>query len=536
MNFPRQKFIGLTSALFLLCLISTAGSAQTNNLLEKTLNEAGEAVSANDLSRAKTLVRKLLIAAPRSVEAQTLAGVLADRQNDLPAAEKYFAVAARLEPKSSATRNNYGAILLRRGRIAEAAREFRASLAANPNQPSAQINLAQIYFDKGTTTDLRAARTLFENAFNIAPDIEVARALVITDLRLNETDLARKDFRQFAALAENSDSLPAARRVELGSSLLEKGLFAEAQSELDSALAVSPNDVETIVLLSRARLAQKEIKSAGMLLESAAARGIDDARIYAALGDVYTAGGFYENAIPAMRLAIERDKGNEEYRFRYGLLLVDTKAPAAAVIRLTESVKEFPRSARLWLALGIAQFNDSKTVEARQSVENALTFDARLVPAIAYLAAIEDETGKSVEAASNYERALALDGKNAALNYLLAEALLKNAASDIERIEKHLRLAIETDDSLAAAHLALGRLYARQKRFAEAAAELEKTVAFQPDRAEAYYQLGQIYVRLKRPDESRAALAKFKELSELEKKQTDAERRELVRRLANVKF
>ncbi len=536
MNFSRQKFIRLIFALLLPCLNFAVGSAQTNNSTEKILTEAGEAVSANDLSRAETLVKKLLTAAPRNADAQTLAGVLADRQNNLPAAEKYFAIAARLAPKSSAARNNYGAILLRRGRVAEAAREFEASLAANPNQPSAQINLAQIHFDKGTTADLQAARKLFEKALAAVPDVAVARALVVTDLRLNELEFAKNDFKQYAVLDKENSSQPTSSRIELAASLLEKNLFAEAQTELEAALAASPNEIDAAILLSRAYLGQKEIKAAGRLLESFAARGADDAKIYAALAQVYAAGGFYENAIPALRMAIDRDKKNEEYRFRYGMLLVDTKAPAAAVIRLSEAVKEFPRSARLWLALGIAQFNDSKTVEAQQSVEKALGFDARLVPAIAYLAAIEDETGKSGEAAANYERALAFDEKNAALNYLLADALLKNAASDEMRIEKYLRRAIELDDALAAAHLSLGRLYARQKRFAEAATELEKTVAFQPDRAEAFYQLGQVYVRLKRADESRAALAKFKELSELEKKQTEAERRELVRRLANVNF
>jgi cytochrome c-type biogenesis protein CcmH/NrfG len=61
-------------------------------------------------------------------------------------------------------------------------------------------------------------------------------------------------------------------------------------------------------------------------------------------------------------------------------------------------------------------------------------------------------------------------------------------------------------------------------------------VRLEPNQAEAFYQLGQVYVRLKRPDESRAALAKFKELNELEKTQTKTDYSELVRRLANVKF
>lgn len=513
----------------------TASLAQTENSTEKLLIDAGAALASADFNRADATLQKILRAAPDNVKAHTLAGALADRQNDLRAAEKHFAIAARLQPKSPEMRNNYGAILLRIGRVAEAAKEFEASLSINPGQPSAQINLAQIYFAKGSPADLRAAEKLFEKAFAAAPDVEIARALAVTALRLGETERAARSYRQYAELGKNS-VLPNSERVELGAALSESGLYAEAVAELEAALAVAPDDAKIITLLSRVYLAQKNIKNAGRTLESAVARGIDNAEVYAALAEVYEAGGYYENAIPAMRLAIGRDARNEAYRFRYGLLLVDSRAPAAAVIRLTEAIKDFPNSARLWLGLGIAQYGDGKSAEAQQSLEKALKLNTRLVPALAYLAAIEDETGRSAEAASNYEKALAFDDKNAVLNYLLAETLLKSATVDAERIEKHLRRAIESDAGLAAAHLALGRLYVREKRFAEAAVALEETVRLQPNRAEAFYQLGQVYIRLKRADESKAALSKFKELSELEKTQTRADRDGLVRRLANVKF
>jgi tetratricopeptide (TPR) repeat protein len=237
-----------------------------------------------------------------------------------------------------------------------------------------------------------------------------------------------------------------------------------------------------------------------------------------------------------MRLAIERDSKNEQYRYRYGMLLIDTKTPAAAVIRLKEAVNEFPNSAKMWLGLGIAQFYESKFTDAHATFEKALKLNPRLVPAFAYLAAIDNIGGQAGAAAANYEKALAIDEKNGSLHFLLADTLLKDATVNIEKIEKHLKRAIELDNQIAGAHLALGRLYVRQKRFAEAAAALEKTVQLEPNRAEAYYQLGQVYIRLKRADESRAVLAKFKELSELEKTQTKTEYSELVRRLANVQF
>jgi Tfp pilus assembly protein PilF len=77
------------------------------------------------------------------------------------------------------------------------------------------------------------------------------------------------------------------------------------------------------------------------------ASGVDDARIYAALAEVYQADGHFENAIPAMRLAVQRDPQNEVYHFRYGLLLIDSHAPAAGIVRLQEAIKQFSEFARL---------------------------------------------------------------------------------------------------------------------------------------------------------------------------------------------
>lgn len=528
--------------IFALCLffVLPAVSAQSprvpaKNQTVERLKQISIAFESGDFLTAKKNLRQIIAAEPNNVTAHTLAGMIADRENDLNEAEKHFAIAARLQPNAPETRNNYGVILMRLNRTREAAKEFEASLKANPNQPSAQTNLAQIYFNEGSPTALQSARNLFEKVFAIAPDVEIARALVVIALRLKEKERAAKDFVSYANLAENK-SLPAAARSELGTALLESGLFSEARLEFETAAKIEPDNIDVLVLLSRCYLEQKDIKSAGRTLESVVARGINNPKIYAALAEVYQVGGYFENAIPAMRLAIEADKTNEAYRYRYGMLLIDSKTPAAAVVRLKEAVNDFPRSAYLWLGLGVAQFYDSKFTDSQISLEKALSFNPKLVPALAYLAAIKISGGQSAAAVQYYERALVLDEKSAILHYLLADALLNDAGADTTKIEKHLRRAIELDVRIAAAHLALGRLYVRQKLYAEAAAAFEKTVALEPNRAEAFYQLGQIYGRLKRTEESREALAKFKELSELEKTQTKTEYSELVRRLANVKF
>jgi type IV pilus assembly protein PilF len=506
-----------------------------NQSIEQKLSEAGDALASGDLARVEKLVREVLAIAPRSVAAHTLAGIVADRKNDLAAAEKHFALAARLAPQAPETRNNYGAILVRLNRRAEAAREFTASLAANPNQPSALVNLGQIRIAEN---NLKAARELFEKVRAIAPDVEILRALILISLQLNEKSRAAEEFKEYAAALKNVPvSFTDSQASEsLGKALLANDLPDEARQEFEYILARDAGNINALVLLSKVYLQRKDIRAAGKLLESAVARGLSDARIYAALADVYQSGGYMENAIPAMRLAIEKDPKNDFYRARYGLLLIDSKAPAAAIIRLTEALKEFPNSPRIRLVLGIAQQMDGKLVEARNSFQRVLEIEPKSIPAMAYLATSQVEQAQYAEAVKTYQRALAVEEKNAILHYLVADTLLKIPTSDTTLIQKHLVRSVELDEKLGQAHIALGKLYARAEDWQNALAAFEKGVRYAPDSAEAHYQLGRTLARLKRTEESKAAFEKYKKLNETQTAQKEAGRQELVRRLANVQF
>jgi tetratricopeptide (TPR) repeat protein len=218
------------------------------------------------------------------------------------------------------------------------------------------------------------------------------------------------------------------------------------------------------------------------------------------------------------------------------MLLTDTRAPEAAIIRLNEALKEFPQSSRLRFALGIAHFKNHKHEEAAKAFEQAIEVDPKFASAIAYLGITYDETGRYAEAVALYHRALAADDKLAAAHYLLADALLRQQNGDLEIAEKHLTRAVALEPTFSPGRLALARVYMRTDRYAEAATQLEQVVAAEPNLSEAVYQLGRVYTRLKRKEDAQKALEAFKRLSDKEKRQELTERQELVKRLANVNF
>ena len=531
------------ATIVFLCFCINSSPAQTKSStvntqkIEQLLAESTAALQTGNFTRAQKILQEVLSIAPRNQAANTLAGIVADKENDLAKAEKHFALAAKIAPNAPETRNNYGAILLRLGRKKEAAREFTASLAVSPKQASALVNLAQIRIAEG---NLMAARELFGKAKIIAPDVEILRALVTISLGLHEKERAAQEFTEYIA-ALKAEPAPLGtdnktRDVLFAEALLAGGLPDEARQELESVLSNEKQNIKALVLLSKIFVQQKNIAAGGRLLESAVAGGLDDAKVYLALAEVYEAGGYPENAIPAMRRAIEKEPKNDFYRSRYGLLLVNSKAPAAALVRIEEALKEFPDSASLWFALGIAQFDNNKIPEAEKAFEKALSIDLQLIPALAYLGAVFVEQARYNDAVKIYEQAIRLNGKIALLHYLLGDTLLKMTDIDEKRIEAALKRAAELDANLTSAHLTLGRLYVRQARWAEAAAFLERAAKLEPNRAETFYQLGRVYARLKRTDESKVTLERFKQLNDSQKVQKEVNRRELVRRLANVRF
>ena len=112
---------------------------------------------------------------------------------------------------------------------------------------------------------------MFKRALTIKPDVEIARALTVISLRLQDYPAASTYYQSYAAAltAESGTSAHApAARAELGAALFEAGLLKEAEAELTAAVSLNPADTDSVVRLARVYLARKEIPAAGRTLEA----------------------------------------------------------------------------------------------------------------------------------------------------------------------------------------------------------------------------------------------------------------------------
>ena len=529
-------------AVVLSAAMTQAQTAKVQNRQQttdsKNLTAKGiEAFQQGDDVASRSLLENALKSNPNNVEAHTFLGILDDKSGNLKNAEIHFAKAAQLAPNSASARNNYGAILLRLSRSREAKTQFEASLRLDAKQPNALINLAQIYFNENTPESLRNSAMLFEKADNLTPDVAVARSLIIIALRLNDSTRAAKYYGIYTDyLTKDESKINAVMRAELGDALLEANLLNESEKELSAALALEPSNTNAVLNLGRVYLLRNDVKSAGRTLETAVARNYATAAIYSLLAVVYEKSGHYENAIPAMRLALQLEPNSEKYHYQYGIILTKTFAPAAAIIRIKEALKLFPDSSRLWLALGLAHINSDEYDEAIKALTRAIELDPKFSQAYAYIGLIRDHTGQYEEALKMYERALQSDSNLAVVHQMLAALLLKQKDSDDNRIEDELKKAVAIDAKFTPAYMTLGKLYIRMEKWSDAAVALEKAVQFDRELVEGYYHLARVYTRLNRKTEAQAILTKFKTVNESQKEKSDKDFRELTRRLAEVRF
>jgi len=199
-------------------------------------------------------------------------GVLADRAGNLTEAERHFAAAATTDPRSSSTRNNYGAILLKLGHPREAAAQFEASLRLDRNQPNALINLAQIRFSSGSTQDLRAREKCSAEPTLSRRTSKLHVALVVISLRLNDREGAADTIvntrrisrtRTTARLAPLHHAPNSAPRCSKPTSHRKQSL------NWNAAISAEPSNTDAILRLAKAFLALNDMPSAGRTLEAA---------------------------------------------------------------------------------------------------------------------------------------------------------------------------------------------------------------------------------------------------------------------------
>jgi Tfp pilus assembly protein PilF len=261
--------------------------------LPSEVAEAEAAISNSNWSVAEAKLSPWLAAHPTDARALFDAAYVADAQNRLEEAATLYRRAVEANPRSFEARVEFGLLLARQGKLAEASPELAAATQLDPGvagavgKARAWRALAQIDRENDPA---KASSDLLE-ALKLSPETP-ADTLLAAELaeKVNQPGAAEAAYRR--VLAADPKSAPA--NAGLAHLLIAQKKYAEAETLLRSALEKAPED-EALTAQLATVLAAEDKAEALPLLQKLHAAHPKDAAITRMLAEVLDdAGGFAE--------------------------------------------------------------------------------------------------------------------------------------------------------------------------------------------------------------------------------------------------
>jgi tetratricopeptide (TPR) repeat protein len=290
---------------------------------------------------------------------------------------------------TSLARQNLGEILYRRGRMADAERELRAVVEAQPGNLAALLWLAKTVRDQGRP---QAALALYERALGMPGE---TGDVLIEAVELAAASRLARDARRIVSGLKGAQRTGAAASVARAIVLQMDGRADHAEGELRAAIAADPTYFPALSRLCDVLLAARRARDAVPLLTRAADAASGSARHQ------------------ALRLAPD----GAAIRIDLGRAQLSRGKTDAALATLASA----PASAERSVLLGAAQSSKGQWAEAATHYREALDTGMSTPELLNGLAWAQLKLGRTAEAAELFNRSLALERNQPEISRLLAE-------------------------------------------------------------------------------------------------------------------
>ena len=472
---------------------------------EAHLDLARRFLSARDLEKASQQAAIALQLSPGMVEAEDLLGVVEALSGRLENAERHFTRALEIRPDFVPAHFNLARVYLNRGKSQMAARELQTVTHLDPWNAGAHYYLG-ILLQKSNRN--QEALSHFEKARMVEPkDVDLLIRLLESQLDLKRPD-AEKTLQAIEGLLGDRDP----RFLQLGGLLASRGAYALAIATFQKLLSVDPDSYDASYNLALAYFLSKDNNKAETVLNRLL-RQHNVAEAHNLLARVHEDSGEYLKALGQYEQAAVMEPTNEDYRFDFCFLLVKHRALKFALSQLTRATEDFPKSARLRIILGAAQFLKPNFDLALQELLQAIEADPSISQSYYYLGKIYEKVGqesqkKIMQKLRDY---LALNPKDPWANYSYGVGLFQEQqrlgdAPDFSEAQTYLLKAIALKSDLAPAYFSLGLLYYAQSRTAESIEQFQQASKASPQMHEAHYRLAIAYSKLGMKQESEREL------------------------------
>ncbi len=226
------------------------------------------------------------------------------------------------------------------------------------------------------------------------------------------------------------------------------------------------------------------------------------ANVHERAGRDYEASGQLEQAAAEYERALELNPREEQYYFEaaHAYLLLQRFDPAVKI--LERGSKTFPKSAQLELALGVGYYGQRRFADATGAFLRTIDLAPEVEQPYVFLGKMLDQAGDRMpEVLRRFQKWAAANPNDPRAQFVYAKGLVVSGGDPVQA-ERLLRASIALKGDQWESHYELGVLLEQQRKYSDAAVELERSVAINPSQADVHYHLARVYDRLGEADKA----------------------------------
>jgi tetratricopeptide (TPR) repeat protein len=411
------------------------------------------------------------------------------------------------------------------GRFARAAEELERVLPYATKSYEVHELLGMVYASLPDTTKAEAE---LKFAVQLNPNSAAARTNFGTILlHSGKLSLAAEQFRK----AQQLDPDDYDANHDLAELLLQSGKVSEARPFLVKAQEIHPDSYDNGYDLALADFELGQLEEARQTALTIA-RKQNTGEVHNLLAQIDEKDGKFVDAANEYGAAAHLDP-SEDNLFDWGseMLLHRTYEPAITIFQ--DATARHPKSPRLFIGLGLAQYSRGKYDEAVQALLTAADLSPADARCYLFLSKAYDSSPKLADAVIQaFRRFAELKPDDARAQFYLAISLWKgnragDTSTDLKEVESLLLKSVALDGSVPEAHVQLGDLYSGEREYDKAIPEYVRAIALNPNLSDAHYRLGTDYVHVGKKEDAQREFTVYQKLRAEHLAEVDKERAEV---------
>ena len=317
------------------------------------------------------------------------------------------------------------------------------------------------------------------------------------------------------AVTRNPESFEANHNA--GSYLVFANKAREGVPYLERAAQLKPGDYQNSYQLALACASLGDYVRARTDVEKLLASD-NKAELHHLLADIEEKQGHPVEAVHEYQRAAEL-RASEPNLFDWGAELLLHSAVEPAIEVFTKGNQLFPRSSRMLMGLGVAQYGRGSYEDAVKSLCQASDLNPDDPTPYVFLGRLQAaNTVASQDSTERLARFARLQPNNALAAYYHAVSLWRQRkasddAATSSQVESLLEKAVQLDPKLAPAYLQLGIVLGERKKHPEAISAYQMAIEADPRLEQAHYRLAQAYRQAGEPAMAQKELQTYEALS-----------------------